>query len=161
MDGRALLRYFLSPWVIAGSVVVALGLFCALLLGLWITRPASPETVPSTAMMNIIPLPSPTPTAVIPTPTPTPEAVPSPPPGELALDAYVQVTGTGGDGLRIRSDPGLNAEIRFLGLESEIFQVKDGPRQVDGYTWWYLVAPYDENVRGWAVSNFLMVVQKP
>jgi hypothetical protein len=160
MDTRALLRYILSPWVLVGSALVGFGLFCTLLVMVWASRPG-PSAPPATAVMQVIPLPSPTPTAVIPTATSTPEQLPPPPPGELALGAYVQVTGTGGDGLRMRSEAGLSGEVRFLGLESEIFLVSDGPKQVDGYTWWFLVAPFDENIRGWAVSNFLAVVQQP
>jgi hypothetical protein len=77
------------------------------------------------------------------------------------VGAFVQVTGTSGDGLRLRAEPGLIGEVRFLGLESEVFQVKDGPRQVDEYTWWFLAAPYDESVQGWAVGNFLALAQNP
>jgi hypothetical protein len=79
----------------------------------------------------------------------------------VAKGGFVQVIGTGGDGLRLRSEPGLNGEIRYLGLESEIFRVDDGPTMLDGYTWWLLVAPYDETVRGWAVSNYLKSVPNP
>jgi hypothetical protein len=39
--------------------------------------------------------------------------------------------------------------------------VEDGPKDVDGFTWWYLVGPYDASRRGWAVSNYLSVVQNP
>jgi len=63
--------------------------------------------------------------------------------------------------LRMRSRPGLEGEIRFLGYEAEVFHVTDGPQSADGYTWWYLVAPYDESIQGWAVANFLAVVQNP
>ena len=86
---------------------------------------------------------------------------PFPPAGVIATGAYVQITGTGGDGLRLRTEPGLNADVRILGAEAEVFLVQDGPRQVDGYTWWYLVGPYDSTRRGWAVSNYLAVVQNP
>ena len=161
MNTRALLDYLLSPWVLLGSLVVGVGLFIAVLLAVWVARPGPQAAAPATAVMQVIPLPTATPTQVIPTATPTPEVLPSPPPGVLSLNAFVQVTGTGGDGLRLRSDPGLIGTIKFLGLEGEIFQVTDGPREADGYTWWYLVAPYDTNVRGWAVSNFLQVVQQP
>lgn len=161
MNIRALLDTLLSPWVLIGSLVVGVGLFCAALLGLWIARPGPGAAAPATAVMQVILLPTPTPTMVVPTATPTPEVLPSPPPGVLSLNAFVQVTGTGGDGLRLRSDPGLNGTIKFLGLEGEIFQVTDGPRESDGYTWWYLIAPYDANVRGWAVSNFLQAVPQP
>ena len=73
----------------------------------------------------------------------------------------MQISGTGGDGLRLRTEPGLESEVRMLGLEAEVFQVKDGPREVDGYNWWYLVAPVDTTRRGWAVANYLAVVQNP
>ena len=79
----------------------------------------------------------------------------------IAVGAYVQISGTGGDGLRLRTDPGLDSEVRILGAESEVFQVEDGPKDVDGFTWWYLVGPYDASRRGWAVSNYLSVVQNP
>jgi hypothetical protein len=88
--------------------------------------------------------------------------VPLPPASEaISIGALVQVSGTGGDGLRLRAEPGLNSQVLFLGLESEVFQVSDGPRQADGYTWWLLVAPYDPTLSGWAVANYLVVVQSP
>jgi hypothetical protein len=58
-------------------------------------------------------------------------------------------------------DPDLDSQVRLLGEESEIFRVQDGPSQKGDYTWWYLVGPYDEARRGWAVSNYLEVVQGP
>ena len=51
--------------------------------------------------------------------------------------------------------------LKFLGAESEVFQVKDGPRSADSLTWWYLVAPYDANRNGWAAADFLAVIEKP
>ena len=73
----------------------------------------------------------------------------------------MQVIGTGGDGLRLRTGPGLDYDQRFLGLEEEIFQVIAGPQQADGYTWWHLESPHDENRHGWAVSEYLDVVDRP
>jgi hypothetical protein len=61
----------------------------------------------------------------------------------------------------MRSDPGLAGNVLFLGLESEVFIVEEGPRSADGFTWWFLSAPYDPNIRGWAVANYLSVVQNP
>jgi hypothetical protein len=63
--------------------------------------------------------------------------------------------------LRLRQGPGLEAEMQFLGLEGELFQVQDGPREVDGYTWWFVIGPYDETRQGWAVTDFLAVVPNP
>ena len=165
MDTRALLRYVFSPWVVGGAVLLAIFLFCGSWVLLYSTRPGPEAAAPATAIVNVIPLPTPTP--VVPTPTPSPEQTPTSavPPGQgsqnFALGTFVQVSGTGGDGLRLRSEPGLNGTVRFLGLESEVFQVKDGPRQVDDYTWWFLVAPYDASVQGWAVGNFLVPAQNP
>ena len=86
---------------------------------------------------------------------------PTPAPTGIALGNYVQISGTEGEGLRIRAEPGLNGESQFLGYDSEVFLVKDGPRQVDGFVWWYLVAPYDETRVGWAASDFLSYVPAP
>ncbi len=86
---------------------------------------------------------------------------PTPAPTGIAVGNYVQITGTEGEGLRIRSEPGLNGEPQFMGYDSEVFVVKDGPREVDGFVWWYLVAPYDETRVGWAAADFLSYVPEP
>jgi hypothetical protein len=85
----------------------------------------------------------------------------TPPPNQIGINAYVQISGTGTDGLRIRSAPGLNSDTVFRGDELETFVVKDGPKQADGYTWWYIVAPYDSTRAGWAAADFLAVVPSP
>ncbi len=163
MDSRAILRYILSPWVVGGAIVIGVSLLCLAMVLLTAARPERGAFPTTTAIVQVIPLPSSTPT--LPPPTPSPELTPTlpvpPASGNISVGAFVQVTGTGGDGLRLRSDPGLNGVIRFLGLEAEVFQVSDGPQQMDGYTWWYLVAPYDASVRGWAVANYLVEVQNP
>lgn len=99
-----------------------------------------------------------------PTVTATPVATAALNPGEpkdFALGQLVQVYGTEGEGLRLRSEPGLEATILFLGLEHEVFRVEEGPVERDGYQWWYLVNPYDESKRGWAVSAFLRSAEEP
>jgi hypothetical protein len=163
MEIRALLRYLLSPWVLLGASGVGLTLFCAALVLLWVTRPAVQPGSAPTAVLQVIPLPTDTP--VLPTATPEASQEPTLPapsdPGNLSIGAYVQVNGTGGDGVRVRSEAGLSGQVLFLGLESEVFLIQDGPRQADGYTWWYLAAPYDQSIRGWAVANYLRVVQQP
>lgn len=158
-------RYFLNLRVVGGTLIIAIILLCITSSLIWFTRPETISIEQSTAVLNVIPVP--TATQVVSTPTPLTEptvassALPSPPPGEISVGAFVQVSGTGGDGLRLRAEPGLDGEVRFLGLEAEVFRVEDGPIDVDGYTWWYMVAPYDETVNGWGVSNFLAVVQNP
>ena len=96
------------------------------------------------------------------TPTMTPDPLlvgtPTLPANVIAVGGYVQITGTGGDGLRLRSAPGLTSELLFLGEESEVFQVRDGPQEANGYTWWYLVSPFDPNRKGWGVGDYLVVI---
>jgi hypothetical protein len=163
---RSLFRRVLDPWLILGAVGFGIALSSATLLLLWLTRSTEVPAGEGTAAITVIALPTATP--LIPSPTspapvtPTVTGLPvPPPPGNLSVGAYVQVTGTGGDGLRLRTDPGLNSDVRMLGLEGEVFIVQEGPQEADDYSWWYLVGPFDETRRGWAVSNFLTVVQNP
>jgi hypothetical protein len=165
MNLRSIVRAIFSPWVMAGAIALATILMCATLTLVWVTRPDEAASGPSTAVLSIIQAPTSTPLVDTPTPSaaqPSTEAVPPAPlPGTFGIGTYVQISGTGGDGLRLRSAPGLQGKVEFLALESEVFQIRDGPRDADGYTWWFVVAPYDETVQGWAVSNYLTVVQNP
>jgi hypothetical protein len=129
-----------------------------LLAGVFLLAPAPAKTAPLPAAEMTV-LPAPTLTQPVFTQTAsvdsekTPVAV-----GGIAVDMYVQITGTGGDGLRLRSGPGTNNPPRFLGYEAEVFRVKDGPTMADGFTWWFLEAPYDPNRAGWAAADYLAVV---
>ncbi len=67
----------------------------------------------------------------------------------------MEVSGTGGDGLRMRESPSLDARVLILGLESEVFEVSEGPVASEGYSWWLLINPFDPSKGGWAVDQFL------
>ena len=165
MDLRKIISFFTDPWLVFGAIGFGVALLIATLLLLTWTRSSRAPAGGSSALVTVIPMPTPTP--VLPTSTPTEESTPSatdlpePPPGNIAIDAYVQVTGTGGGGLRLREGPGLDRAVRMLGEEEEVFLVVEGPQQADGYTWWYLEGPFDQSRRGWAAANFLRVVQNP
>jgi hypothetical protein len=165
MGLRNLFRWIFDPWLILGAIGFGLALTAATLGLLWLTKPAAVAPGEATAEITVIALPTYTPVTPSPTPaatvTPTTEGLLPPPPSNITIDAYVQIKGTEGDGLRLRTDPGLDNDVRMLGLEDEVFVIREGPEEVDGYTWWYLVGPFDETRRGWAVSNYLMVVQNP
>ena len=150
-------------WVIGGALAFGCLLFVVVMGVLFATRPASTPVPPATAVLNVFPAPTATATVESPpTATPGDPAPPSPEPGSsITTGAHVQIQGTGGEGLRLRSDPGLNGEVLLLGSEAEVFRVADGPVELDGYTWWLLVGPFDESRQGWAVSNYLVVVQNP
>ena len=77
----------------------------------------------------------------------------------IALGVTIQVSGTGGDGLTVRQGPGKDFSSVFVANEGDKFVVKDGPRQANGFTWWYVVDPADANRFGWAVQDFMQVVQ--
>jgi hypothetical protein len=155
--------------VIIGAILTGFILYGAVLLLVWYSKPVQTPKPPATPVMIVVAAPTATLTPLPPTPTPvvTPSATPNPlvPPapgeGVISTGAYVQISGTGSDGLRLRMEPGLEGRIRFLGMESEVFIVRDGPQSVDSFSWWYLVAPLDESRAGWAVSNYLQVVQNP
>jgi hypothetical protein len=158
------MRGLFSPWVILGGI----GMGCLLLvffIGAIFAVQGKPAQRPiGTVVLNVIPAPTDTIVPPQPTEAPTPTAgEPLSPPGGagISVGVLVQVSGTGSDGLRIRTDPSLQGQIKFVGIEAEVFQVKDGPRDADGHTWWFLVAPYDETLNGWAVGDYLQVIQNP
>ncbi len=109
--------------------------------------------------VTVIPAPTQTNTVVAPTdlPTPTSEAPVILPDGVIGINVYVKVTGTEGLGLRMRAAAGTGADINFLAMDDEVFKVVGGPEVSNGYTWWQLEAPLDENRSGWAAENYLMV----
>ncbi len=165
MRQNGLLRY-LTPWTVLGSIAIL-----ALLLAVWglLLRnlaPVSPVRIDPTADVKVIIAPTPTqpPLATIPptsTPTVTAGELSTPAPNEqIKIGDYVQINGTGGDGLRIRSGAGTDNPPLFLGMEAEVFKVIDGPKNADGLIWWNLSAPYDEARKGWAASNYLTVIAK-
>jgi hypothetical protein len=159
------LRGILNLKVLIGGFLVTACLLSVLLVFIFNARNEKPVVTSSTAVLYVIAAPSatiPAPAAsATPSATPTSTAPQGAPGGELAVGVYAQVTGTGGDGLRLRSEPGLSGTVRFLGIDGEEFEVQDGPQVVDGYTWWFLQAPYDANVQGWAVADYLVVIQNP
>lgn len=149
-------------WAAAGAAVGGL-LSVALFLVAGATRAGQNIPVPSPVVVVLaVPTATPTP-VVVPTPTPEPSSTPAPTsdpntvlnfwPGDL-----VEVFGTGGDGLRLRSSPDLAAQVNLLGLESEVFEVSSAPQQAEGYLWVYLVNPFDSSENGWAVADFLRPV---
>ena len=153
-------RDLFNRWVILGAMLLAgfLLLITAISIGLTSVRQSSNVGF-APADLTVIPAPTGT-SGAPPTPTIDPFASPTSPAG-IAIGNYVQITGTEGQGLRIRAEPGLGGEFQFLAYDAEVFVVQDGPREVDGYVWWYLTAPYDETRVGWAAADFLTYVPEP
>jgi len=144
------------PWILGGTVV---GLFLTVaLLALARQQGASPSgSLPP--VLTVIPLPTASPPLILTsTPTPLPTQTPTRPPDapkQFVAGDLVEVFGTEGEGLRMRESPSLAAEVLLLGLESEVFEVLEGPMEVDGYAWWRLGNPFDTSQQGWAADQFL------
>lgn len=160
------MKQILNGKVLAAMLVIASLLLCGSLAYIFIARPAAshPDPEPATGILTVIAAPTSTPgippatlTPIPPTPAPTY----TPAPGQIAAGVYVQIHDTGVEGLNIRSEPGLASDVIFSGYDSEVFLVTDGPREADGYTWWYLTASYDTTRFGWAAQDFLEVVETP
>jgi len=149
-----------NRWVILGAIIFAGLLILITSVSIGLTTPREDSSIGFVpADLTVIPASTSTSSAP-PTPTIDPFA-PSPTPTGLAVGNYAQITGTEGQGLRIRATPGLDGEFVFLGYDSEVFVIQDGPQTVDGYTWWYLVAPYDDTRAGWAAADFLTFIPAP
>lgn len=149
----------LNIFVLAGAGLVSIMLVMVWMLFSWLGTVKENGKVNPTAVFLIIQAPTITPTP-LPSPTPDVDATRQAleEAGKIHVGGYVQITGTGGDGLRLRSGPGLSQPLLFLGYDSEVFEVRDGPEDTDGRVWWYLVAPYDDARSGWAAADYLSAV---
>jgi hypothetical protein len=158
------------PWwllglVAGGFIVVSLSLLALVL----VTRPTElPQATASAVVITAAPVSTSdlaTATLQAPPTTSPDEASPTPPPpppGVVGVGAYVQVVGTGDAGfLNLRSEPNIDSPVNYLAIENEVFQVQAGPTSASGFDWWYLVDPATNTRFGWAVQNYLQVVQAP
>jgi len=152
---RPLLAWWLWPLGISIGLLLAIlgwGLFLLLPLPSSTAQIVPPE-------LTIYPAPSLT---LGPTETPqeatSTTAPPTPKPGIIGVGGYVQVVGTGSDGLRLRDSPGLEGKVLLVANDDEVFSVQRGPQSADGYTWWYLQGLSDLSREGWAVQNYLQAV---
>ena len=153
-------------WAVSGGAFGG-GLFILIVVLGFMWRGSAPNKPEVTPVLTILAPPktspiSPTQTAISfePDPTNTPEQ-PALPQDSFLHGQLVTVFGTGGDGLRLRNQPNLESMISFLALENEVFMVNGGPVDSDGYVWWYLVNPYDNNKAGWGVANYLRSLDSP
>jgi hypothetical protein len=161
---RKTIESIIHPGVIFGAIVIAAMLIGGIYYLYFYNQPPRQKPPPATPSILITSAPTSTALGFIPPtgiPTPTLEVPPSPIPGTILIGGTVQVSGTGGDGLNLRSSPEISGDINYLGFEAEVFIVQDGPIEADGYIWWYLVGFSDETRNGWGVSNFMEVVQNP
>jgi hypothetical protein len=145
-------------WLAIGFVVIlALGAVVYLASG---SGPAQPLTVAEptvTATAASQPTATPRRPAATLTSAPEPSTAPTTSPvaseGEIEPGVEVKVTGTGVDGLSIRSGPGKNYARLSIAGDGEILTVLEGPQEADGYRWWRVRD--DKGTVGWGVGDWL------
>jgi len=160
-------KTFFNLKIILGAVIFGIGIFALLVWFLWLAKANTAAPLSGTAIVKVIEAPTQTPLGRVPTPTPT--SLPSSsqeaptPMGDINIKVgnYVQVNGTGGDGLRLHSSASVSSKVNYVAIEAEVSVVKDGPTDADGYVWWKLEDPYTDNAVGWGVANYLRVVHNP
>lgn len=149
-----------NPVTLITALILLIGLVLMGLVVLFLGHnpKSKPGLVPE---LTLIPAPTLTPKVTEPTlmPSPTPTSIYFLPEGVIGVGIYVQVTGTEGSGLRMRSQAGLNGAVNFTAMDSEVFLVIDGPITADGHTWWHLEAPYDQARNGWSAADFLTPIK--
>jgi hypothetical protein len=159
------MKKILNLKVFIAALILAAVLLCATFLYILEMRPAATVSGPTSASagLTIIPAATSTTNTLTSTPPPYPPTAmptPTPAPGEFAINVYVQVA-AGVDALNLRAEPGLTTAPLSLAFNSEVFLVTKGPKQADGYTWWYLTASYDTSRAGWAAQDYLTVIPSP
>src|SRR5690606_27371358 len=70
---------------------------------------------------------------------------------ELEIGGKATIATSNGDALNVRSDAGTIYEIRAKARPGTVVDVVDGPRDADGFTWWYIKLP--DGHAGWAVQR--------
>lgn len=147
--------------LIIGFVITILVLFAVFIFLIFLPNKQNQDQ--KIALITIIPAPTSTPVVgltIVPTPTlELTETVVNN--YKFRIGEFVQITGTSGEGLRLRSEPGRSFSVNFIGLDAEVFEVIDGPVEADGFIWWYLEAPYDKTRNGWSVDEYLQKVTVP
>jgi len=150
-------------WLL-GFGVLLLALVACGLWALYLLRGQIASAGPTPPPIIWTPTTAPSPT---PPPTGTAEPIPTTSP-DVAIGRYVQVAGTGGYGLNLRSGPGENYTRMDVALEGEVFIVTDGPTVSGasptvsgGSQWWRIRDLENEEREWWAIANFLEPVDHP
>jgi hypothetical protein len=79
----------------------------------------------------------------------------TPIPGVFSIGMIIAVSGTGNDGLRIRSSAGIDQNTIGLAQEGEQFKLIEGPEIKDSLVWWKIIALNDSQKTGWSVQDYM------
>ncbi|MGD2179446.1 MAG: SH3 domain-containing protein [Anaerolineae bacterium] len=153
-------------WVFAVFAAILLFALCGF-WGLYLFRGRFAAQNPTPTAIIWTPIPSPSPAAtpsLTPTEPPSSEgpadATPTASP-DIAIGNYIEIAGTGGYGLSLRSGPGLNYARMDVASEGETFIVVEGPTTAGGSPWWKVRDPESEERAYWAIGNYLKPIEHP
>lgn len=135
-----------------GCLAILLGLIALTVAGgIWLfTRaPGVPTGVRPTA--TVYTTTPPPPTAPRPMLTPTPLL-----PDSIGIGVRVRVSGTGNAGLSMRAEPGITAERIDVAQEGEVLLIVGGPKEADGYRWWFVRDELNTQREGWVAADYLV-----
>lgn len=155
------IKSILNIWVLLFAGIIAASLVVLVLFIGWNMPPENEGENPTEIDITKISVTTITPTTTLSeTMNATEAAANNNSTREIVVGSVVQIYSTEGAGLRLRSEAGISGTVQFLGEELELFEVRDGPSEADGYIWWYLESPYDETRSGWAASDFLVIISE-
>lgn len=158
---RTYFKAVINPVTLVTTAILLIGMVLAGLAILFLGRKPSSTVGLLPAVTKVAAAThTPKPTEPLALPSSTPTSIFFLPEGVIDVGAYVQVIGTEGAGLRMRTEPGLDGAINFSAMDSEVFLVIEGPVEEDGYTWWHLEAPYDQTRNGWSASDYLTPIEE-
>ncbi len=146
--------------VITGTALVTILLLLSVFFYLYfLPEPEGWAAVPTASIFVIE-----GPTATPPAPTATTIAQATETPAivtgtDIKINTLVQIIGTDGEGLNLRTEPNTASSMQFLGYDLEMFKVVDGPIFSEGYWWWYLETPVEHTRSGWAVEDYLEIIE--
>jgi hypothetical protein len=81
-------------------------------------------------------------------------------PGVFSVGMTIKIEGTGGDGLRVREDPGTDKAILYLAAEGSEYKIIFGPEISDSLVWWKIQSLEDIEKTGWSVQDYFSTVSK-
>jgi len=75
--------------------------------------------------------------------------------GVIALGMNIKVSGTGNEGLRMRSGAGIDQQTMYVAQEGETFQIIDGPKVIESLIWWKIQSLNEPAKTGWSVQDYM------
>ncbi|MBN1886623.1 MAG: hypothetical protein JW850_01480 [Thermoflexales bacterium] len=144
------------PWWSTLSLVLLVALVTALAwIGLTLSqRPPAPAELPTPIFIIVTSLPG---GASAPGQSQPETEATQPAPGQARPGDVVQVSDTGGLGVRLRAGPGVLYETLKIVPEGSRLELVGEARQADDHVWRLVRDPTD-GVQGWMVVDYLQVI---